>query len=258
MGDILTRVLYGTALRGPCELEYAHAVRLAEATGADLHTVHVLAKGRRPDWSALPRAPWAEGLTEYRHEVEGEDPVAGLVRAVIRYKPDMLVLGTGQRQGLERLRRGSVAEKLTSQAGLVTLFTGASTTPVVHPIDGSVSLRRAVIPVSRDLDNQQRALDVLAYLTRSLGIEELHVVLLFCGPRSEFPTLTRPDDSWIIHRETSREAVVAATLNKAVAHHADLVVMATRGSDTVADHMFGSRTEHVVRQSPCPVLAVPV
>jgi nucleotide-binding universal stress UspA family protein len=38
--------------------------------------------------------------------------------------------------------------------------------------------------------------------------------------------------------------------------HADLVVMATRGHDSVADRILGSHADHVVRNSPCPVLVV--
>jgi nucleotide-binding universal stress UspA family protein len=35
---------------------------------------------------------------------------------------------------------------------------------------------------------------------------------------------------------------------------ADLIVMSTRGHDSLADHVLGSNTERVVRHAPCPVL----
>jgi nucleotide-binding universal stress UspA family protein len=258
MGDTVDRILYGTALRGPCELEYAHAVKLAAATGATLSTVHV----HRPDehglWEHLPTAPWAPDLKEHRQSVEDDDAVMGLIRMVLAEHPDMLVLGTAQRQGLDRLRHGSVAEALTRRSGIVTLFTGGTTTPFVHPLDGSVTLRRVVMPVSRELPHQQRALDVLAYLAGALGVHDLEVVLLFCGAEKDFPMLGVSSERWTMRRRTSRDSVVNATLEAAQTVDADLVVMATHGEDTLVDSLLGSRTEHVVRQAPCPVLAVPV
>jgi nucleotide-binding universal stress UspA family protein len=35
---------------------------------------------------------------------------------------------------------------------------------------------------------------------------------------------------------------------------ADLIVMATRGHDSLADRVLGSNTERVARHAPCPVL----
>ena len=35
---------------------------------------------------------------------------------------------------------------------------------------------------------------------------------------------------------------------------ADLIVMSTRGHDSLADRVVGSNTERVVRHAPCPVL----
>jgi nucleotide-binding universal stress UspA family protein len=56
--------------------------------------------------------------------------------------------------------------------------------------------------------------------------------------------------------ELRREGdVVAEILN--AAQDADLIVMATEGRQGVIDAMRGSVTERVVRDAPCPVLAVP-
>ena len=35
---------------------------------------------------------------------------------------------------------------------------------------------------------------------------------------------------------------------------ADLIVMSTRGHDSLSDRVMGSNTERVVRHAPCPVL----
>ena len=41
------------------------------------------------------------------------------------------------------------------------------------------------------------------------------------------------------------------------AREADLIVMATEGEHGIIDALRGSVTERVVRDAPCPVLAVP-
>ncbi len=38
------------------------------------------------------------------------------------------------------------------------------------------------------------------------------------------------------------------------AEKVDLIVMSTRGHDSLADRIVGSNTERVVRHAPCPVL----
>ena len=56
-------------------------------------------------------------------------------------------------------------------------------------------------------------------------------------------------------------ALLDAPLEAALAKEAEgvsLVVMATRGHDSVGDVIAGSHTERVLRSSRCPVLSVPV
>jgi nucleotide-binding universal stress UspA family protein len=42
----------------------------------------------------------------------------------------------------------------------------------------------------------------------------------------------------------------------ALEERADLVVMATKGEDSLGDRILGSQTERVIRHASCPVLAV--
>ena len=43
-------------------------------------------------------------------------------------------------------------------------------------------------------------------------------------------------------------------MEAARAEQADLIVMSTRGYDSLADRVLGSNTERVVRRAPCPTL----
>jgi nucleotide-binding universal stress UspA family protein len=52
-----------------------------------------------------------------------------------------------------------------------------------------------------------------------------------------------------------------ASVTDAVVEAADgacLIVMATRGSNSLSDALFGTNTEHVLRTTRCPILVVPM
>jgi nucleotide-binding universal stress UspA family protein len=50
---------------------------------------------------------------------------------------------------------------------------------------------------------------------------------------------------------------VQTILAAAIEYDADLICMPTAGRQGVVDALRGSTTERVIRQAPCPVLAVP-
>ena len=73
---------------------------------------------------------------------------------------------------------------------------------------------------------------------------------------TSFRAFDRPEGKPWVWKELRRQGdVVEAILN--TAKDADLIVMATEGEQGIVDAMRGSVTERVVRDAPCPVLAVP-
>jgi nucleotide-binding universal stress UspA family protein len=89
-----------------------------------------------------------------------------------------------------------------------------------------------------------------------LGVEpEVHI--LHIGAKA--PRLAPPEPP--THRVTidRRDGnVVDGILQAAGELGANLICMATAGHDGILDAIRGSTTERVLRQAPCPVLAVPV
>lgn len=261
----LRTVLYATDLGPNAESEYAHALRLAAVTGAALHVVHVLAAPPEGAPPVLPAPAWAAAARATWHHPVHPTVTIGLVRAILDLQPDMLVLGTARRKGFERLMHTSVAEDLTRRAGLVTLFVGAGTRPLVRIADGATLVRRVLLPVDSDQVHQQRALDVAAFVLRAFArptageAEDIELVALHVGSEETFPALvTVPRAGWAWRRAMRHGPVVPAVLDCAAEVDPDLVVMATRGEDSLLDSLTGTRTEHVLRSVRCPVLAVPV
>ena len=72
------------------------------------------------------------------------------------------------------------------------------------------------------------------------------------------PSSAPPESTEVatVREELRRKGDVAPTILD-VARNVDLIVMATEGRHGVVDAMRGSVTERVVRDAPCPVLAVP-
>ena len=115
-------------------------------------------------------------------------------------------------------------------------------------------MRRILLPVDHKPDPGEVAVRATR-AAESLGDECVEIVLLHVNG-TEFPQFDRPEGKAWAWKELRREGdVVAAILD--AAEEADLIVMATEGEQGIIDALRGSVTERVVRDAPCPVLAVP-
>jgi nucleotide-binding universal stress UspA family protein len=115
-------------------------------------------------------------------------------------------------------------------------------------------LRRILLPV----DHKPDPSEVVVRATRAaeaLGDESVEIVLLHVNG-TEFPQFDRPESKAWVWQELRLQGNVVGVILEA-AEKADLIVMATEGEQGIIDAMRGSVTERVVRDAPCPVLAVP-
>lgn len=112
-------ILYPTDFSPYSNQAYFHAVGLAEAHGASLTVVHVLPSG------SMDSGYWRDQLEQVRpgnpripvlHELLEGDPATEISRYSAEARIDLIVIGTHGRTGEERLRMGSVAEKVVRDA----------------------------------------------------------------------------------------------------------------------------------------------
>jgi nucleotide-binding universal stress UspA family protein len=158
-----------------------------------------------------------------------------------------------------------VAEKVVQHAFRPVLC-------VREPDHGSaLPYRRILVPTDLSLASRQ-AFPMGAHLARTFGAEVLavHVVpspslaTLSGVPPVGPPVLPSETAVWKffqaefagmdvtaqVHTGTVWERIV----HVARVEKADLIVMSTRGHDSLADRVVGSNTERVVRHAACPVL----
>ena len=270
-------VLHPTDFSESSRLAFAHALRMALSGRAKMYVLHAdPAASDEPDWSMFPAvrrtlADW--GLLEQgsspravfddlgvrlaKIRVHDRDAVRAILRFLDEHPSDVIVLATHGREGLPRWLHGSVAEPVARGTRTDTLFIPHGARGFVAPDNGAVTLRRILLPVDRRPE-PGRALDAAAQLARVLADGPVALELLYVGDPGEMPSLQIDQASWSTVERTVRSGdVVAQILAAAEQGAADLIVMATEGQQGFLDAIRGSTTERVLRQAPCPLLAVP-
>jgi nucleotide-binding universal stress UspA family protein len=254
----MTVIAHATDLSGNDQLAFVHACALAAASGARLVTIHGN-HGRVSDARMPDAAPWAvrwgREIVQQRLVQDGcEDLADGVLDALRGITPDLLIVGTHARHGIGSLLHGSLAEALARNLEIPTLIVPNTGRGFVDAATGAIDLGRLLVPASEPgiAEHGLAAVRWLATLANTAG--ELEVVLVHAG--EPIPPVSAPGlRVWSIAMPGSAEAVIANAIRD---HDPRLVVMPTHGHDGAIDLLFGSYTEHVVRQSVCPVLSVPL
>jgi nucleotide-binding universal stress UspA family protein len=194
-------------------------------------------------------------------------------------KADLLVIGTHGRSGFERFVLGSVAEKVLRKAScpVMTVPTrlpdAVPAGPVLYkrilcPVDFSDSSLRALryaVSLAQEADGQVIVLHVVDHEFEYTGGIEYDAGMTVANFLHEHGHALRrrlqevvtgaPDfcrmESLMTHGKPWREV-----LRVAAERDCDLIVMGIQGRGAADLLLFGSTTQHVVRQASCPVLTL--
>jgi nucleotide-binding universal stress UspA family protein len=260
------------------EVAFAHALKIALQSRADFDLMHVggSAAPDEFDWSAFPAvratlARWgvlaediapeevgaALGLNLRKVIKAGRDSLGVTLRHIRTFAPDLIVLSTHQRDGIDRWLHKSVAEPLARRSGAMTLFVPHNGHGFVSLRDGLVTLRRVLVPIDH-APAADTAIDRAWELARGLGCSTGEIRLIHVGDAGPPP---RPaavaDAGWSVETVVRSGDVVRCILEEEARWGADLLVLATQGHQGFLDALRGSTTERVVRGARSPVLAVP-
>ena len=202
------------------------------------------------------------------HEGDVTDTVLGFAAA---QQVDLIVMGTHGRHGLDRLLLGSVTEKVLRKARCPVLAVRQPTHEFVTPEDRvePVHLRKILFCVDFST-YAESALRYALSLAQEYKAELTLLHVLEDFPLSkDLPTATAEvvaklegllppaartgcDVKTRLRVGKPYEEIVRA----AVEAGADLVILGVRGRNALDLALFGSTTQRVIQQGPCPVLAV--
>jgi nucleotide-binding universal stress UspA family protein len=298
----MKKILVPTDFSPASDRALEQAGELARALGAEIHLLHKIAYPPpqpptdlldRLDDAALfdyvlkdvierPEREADEGLEVRRKRVrdmgisvtthleKSGEIYDRIQNAIETLKPDLLVMGTHGREGMERWLLGSVAERALARAG-VDVLTLHADSPVARREEGF-----GEILVATDFsDGARRALEAARKLAGSLGasICVLHVlesrfaprrgtdmpVVIVAGPELRAEAQKALEGELASDKETAlvREGEVVREIGStAEERRSSFIAVGTHGLTGVRRLLLGSVARKVVRFSRLPVLTV--
>jgi nucleotide-binding universal stress UspA family protein len=263
-------VLHPSDFSEASALAFAHALKATLIAKGKLALIHVTddkemdwtefpgVRETLERWKLLPAGSPRNAVVDLGIDVakvigRGPDPVEGVVGYLEKHGADLVVLASHQ-QTLGWLHK-SISEPIARKAGEMTLFVPAGARGFVSMTDGSVSLRNILLPIAAT-PLPEPAITGAARLVRQLQCESGKITLLHVG--EDAPPVTTPHVSgWSWQQTTKQGNVIDLILETAREVNADLIVMPTDGRNGFLDAFRGSHSERVLRQAPCPLLAIP-
>jgi nucleotide-binding universal stress UspA family protein len=258
-------IVHASDLTGDDDAAFLHAAALA-SRGARLITLHAGPAGPVRDDEHEPSPGAAELAARWGRPIDHElvqiasitdeisDGVAdGLIEALRELRPDLIVVGTHARRGIAAWIRSSISEAIARNLAVPVLVVPNRARGFVDPRDGTVDLRRIIVPADH-AEAARRGAEAARWLAQlaghAAGPEDDLVIVHAGAPDPDLHRLAIP----VLGIEGVLEDAIAEV---ARARDAGLIAMATRGHDGVVDVLRGSHTERVIREASCPVLSVP-
>lgn len=258
-------IVHASDLTGDDDAAFLHAAALA-SRGARLITLHAGPAGPVRDNEHEPSPGAAELAARWGRPVDHElvqiasitdeisDGVAdGLIEALRELRPDLIVVGTHARRGIAAWIRSSISEAIARNLAVPVLVVPNRARGFVDPRDGTVDLRRIIVPADH-AEAARRGAEAARWLAQlaghAAGPEDDLVIVHAGAPDPDLHRLAIP----VLGIEGVLEDAIAGA---ARARDASLIAMATRGHDGIVDVLRGSHTERVIREASCPVLSVP-
>ena len=196
------------------------------------------------------------GIKIEKVDVQGLSPMGAIFDYALSYPVDLIVIATHSHECLDWCIQGDEVAKVVRFLSKDTLFVPEGVRGFVSLQDGNVSLKNILIPVDRE-PNPDSAIKDGAALAKAFGDDSLNLTLIHVGNSEEMPAFNFPENAqfrWnIIHRNGQVVDEIIAVANEI---SADLIVMATHGSNGFLDVLRGSVTKQVLQSAPCPVLAI--
>ncbi len=272
-------VLHPTDFSRASELAFAHALAYAVARQAKLVLLHVDKDKKNDHWmdfpavrSTLQRWGYLQenshredvfeklGVLVKKHTIHKSNITAGILNYIKEAPASLMVLASEGREGVPRLLHGSIAESLARHSKVMTLFVPHGSQGFVSLQDGSVSLQRILCPIDKTPSPNlmlERVATHAGMVAQATG-QAVEVQLLYVGKEPNMPAVNLPEVPMVYWSEIIHEGQVAEEiLTASDRFNTDMIAMATQTKHRLKNLIHGSTTEKVLRQTSCPLLAVP-
>jgi nucleotide-binding universal stress UspA family protein len=188
--------------------------------------------------------------------LKSRSPLNAMLHYLDEHPMDLIVLATEGRSGLPRWLQPSLAERIAERSGTKTLFVPEKSRGFVSQQHGALAIRRILVPVNKQPSPRQ-ALTYSARIAEALNTP-IEIILAHVGEPIQLPDSLLPQVPGCEWKQENRQGEVVDELIKAAREHdVDLIMMTTSGHQGMLDALRGSVTQRVLRQSPCPLLAIP-
>ena len=272
---IIQSVLHPTDFSESSLVAFHHALKTAILAKSKLTLLHVSSDstsgwsgfpGIRETlerWGVLPEgspksAVASVGVMANKVMANGGEPVQAVLGFLEKHPTDLIVLATSRRGHHVPWLGKSVSSPVTRKAGEMTLLIPGDAKGFVSADDGSVHLKKILIPIAPS-PRPEPALKAAARFVERLNAAEGTFLVLHVGTSSTMPALRYPEmDGWTWKKEVRSGEVIEGIVNTAKEFEADLIVMPTDGRNGFLDVMRGSHSERVLRYCPTPLLTIPV
>lgn len=206
-----------------------------------------------------PRSAVAQlGVRVEKVIADRDDPVKTVLGFLQRQRVDLIVLATSNHSGRVRWLGKSVSQPIARTAWQMTLFIPANSTGFVSAEDGTVSVKRILIPIAKS-PRAQPAVYAAARLVQQLNCPQGDFCLLHVGDATSMPAVHCPPvEGWTWSKEFRSGDVIQSIVTVAKDSQADLIVMSTDGRNEFLDSLRGSHSERVLSHAVAPLLTVPV
>ena len=257
------------------KVAFAHALKFALTVGAAFTVHHVFDPDETPNWMDFPgvrsllvqwgllpegseRGAVAElGIKVSKLITEHKDPLGSVRHYVEKHPVDLIVLATHQHNGVMRWLEKEVAAPLARESKVMTLFIPHGSKGFVSLADGSINLKNILVPIDKS-PSPQYAVDTATRAAARMELSEVRFTTVYVGADGDSPAVETPaPEGWSWDKRSMQGDVVDSIIKTVQETQTDLIVMTTAGRHGFLDALRGSTTERVLRETNCPLLAIP-
>ena len=279
-----SRVLAAVDFSKPARGAFEYALALSQRHGADLVVVQAVPPNQAFSWHARERLALTARLrrraeranVEFMDRVQHGDPAGIILSHAGSLRPDVIVVGTHQRSGIDRFANGSVDERVAAKSTVPVLAVPyrrrtATVEPFGHlavAVDFSGGSNRAIeqaLALASDPADRITLLHVVpgfaAGVPRHLyryGIAEYQDQLLRDARRRlQFAIPVKRQTPATIHARVLLGDTTTEISRVVESIGADLLVVGVPSRGVFSRSLFGTPAARLLRLSRVPLLAVP-